>query len=78
MDKLLHADAATRDSAETGVSVSGIVDAILEVGRQRNALLIRLRAALQSGDDNHALTLARQLCGLQNNEESGRTNSRLN
>jgi hypothetical protein len=68
---------ATRDSAETGVSVSGVVDAILEVGRQRNVLLVRLRSALQSGDNTQALNLARQLCGLQN-EESARINPRLN
>jgi hypothetical protein len=70
-------DAATRYSAQTGVSVSGVVDAILEVGRQRNVLLVRLRAALQSGDNTQALNLARQLCGLQN-EESTRINPRLN
>jgi hypothetical protein len=68
---------AARVPAQTGVSVSGIVDAILEVGRQRNALLTKLRAALQSGENTQALNLARQLCGLQN-EESARINPRLN
>ena len=70
-------DAATRDSAQIGFSVSGIVDAILAVGRQRNVLLVRLRVALQSGDNTQALNLARQLCGLQN-EEGARINPRLN
>jgi hypothetical protein len=58
-------------------NMAGVVDAILEVGRQRGALLEQLRAALQSGDDTKALNLARQLCGL-GNEESNPTNSRLN
>lgn len=58
-------------------NTAGVVDAILEVGRQRGALLEQLRAALQSGDDPKALRLARTLCGLEN-EESDRTNSRLN
>ena len=58
-------------------NTSGIVDAILEVGRQRVALLGQLRSALESGDDSKALNLARQLCGLEN-EESDRTNPRLN
>jgi hypothetical protein len=58
-------------------NTSGIVDAILEVGRQRAALLGQLRSALESGDDSKALNLARQLCGL-GNEESDRVNSRLN
>jgi len=58
-------------------NTAGIVDAILEVGKQRAALLEKLRAALESGDDPKALLLARQLCGL-GHEESNRANSRLN
>jgi hypothetical protein len=56
--------AATVDSAHDGHSLSGIVDVILEVGQQRNALIAELRAALQSGKDGDALILARRLCGL--------------
>jgi hypothetical protein len=44
--------------------MSGVVDAILEVGNQRKALLSRLRSALKSGSDTEALGFARQLCGL--------------
>lgn len=62
---------------QNGLQVSGVVDAVLEVGRQRKAVLDKMRAALQSGDDSGALKLARQLCGLQN-EESNRANSRIN
>jgi hypothetical protein len=58
-------------------NTAGIVDAILEVGRQRAALLEDLRSALQCGNEPKALHLARQLCGLDN-EESNRVNSRLN
>ena len=50
-------------------SVSGIVDAVLEVGRQRNALLEEMSAALQSGDEKQALRLARRLCGLSYEEK---------
>jgi len=57
-------------------NTSGIVDAILEVGRQRAALLEEMRSALESGDDSKALNLARQLCGL-GNEESNRVNPRI-
>ena len=46
------------------ISMSGVVDAILEVGNQRKALLSRLRSALKSGSDTEALGFARQLCGL--------------
>jgi hypothetical protein len=48
----------------TPIVVSGVVDAILEVSRQRKFLLDQLRSALQSGNDAGALQLARQLCGL--------------
>ncbi len=48
----------------TPIALSGIVDAILEVSRQRKSLLDQLRSALQSDNDAKALQLARQLCGL--------------
>ncbi len=53
-------------------SVSGIVDAILEIGRQRNALLVQLRTALELGQEREALSLSRRLCGLHY-EQSDRT-----
>jgi uncharacterized protein YpiB (UPF0302 family) len=54
------------DTSVTAVpmSLSGVVDAILEVGRQRKSLLDQMRSALQSKDNAKALQLARQLCGL--------------
>ena len=55
---------APLEMASDGHSISGIVDAILEVGRQRSALLTQLRVALESGAEREALTLARRLCGL--------------
>jgi uncharacterized protein YjgD (DUF1641 family) len=54
-------------------SLSGVVDAILEVGRQRKAILDHLRNALQSGATEEVLALARQLCGLTD-ETSHRVN----
>jgi hypothetical protein len=62
---------------QNGSHLGGVIDAILEVGRQRKGVLDKLRMALESGDDSGALELARQLCGLQN-EESYRANSRIN
>jgi hypothetical protein len=59
--------------AELNLTLSGVTDAILEVGRQRNALLDQMRGALQSGDTEQVLRLARQLCGLTY-EESSRVN----
>jgi hypothetical protein len=70
-----HKGSTTETTA--AANITGVVDAILEVGRQRQAVLEQLRAALQSGNDSEALRRARELCGLRN-EESNRTNSRLN
>ncbi|MGA8086441.1 MAG: hypothetical protein WCA10_03990 [Terracidiphilus sp.] len=50
--------------ALSSVSFAGVVDAILEVGKQRRAQLELLRSALVSGHDTDALGFARQLCGL--------------
>ena len=44
--------------------VTGLVDAILEVSRQRKAILDQVRSALLSGNDAEALRFARELCGL--------------
>jgi hypothetical protein len=44
--------------------LTGVVDAILEVGNQRKAILGRLRSALVCGNDSEAIGFARQLCGL--------------
>jgi len=56
------------DSEHDGHSISGIVDTILEIGRQRNTLLSHLRIALESGKESEALNLARRLCGLPHDE----------
>jgi len=58
------------------ISFTGIVDAILEVGCQRNSLLSQMRSALQSGQNERVIAIARQLCGLSH-EESHRTNTRI-
>jgi hypothetical protein len=56
------------DSEHNGHSISGIVDAILEVGLERQGILDQLRAALVSVDNESALKLARKLCGLSDEE----------
>jgi hypothetical protein len=61
------------NEAQSTLTLSGVTDAILEVGRQRKALLDQMRGALQSGDSEKVLRLARQLCGLTD-EKSPRVN----
>ena len=46
------------------MSLSGVLDAILEVSKQRTSLMGQLRSALVSGNDSEALGFARRLCGL--------------
>lgn len=64
--KKTPASMAPVDSEYDGVAISGVVDAILEVGRQRKTLLSQLHIALESGREKDALNLARRLCGLPN------------
>jgi hypothetical protein len=59
-------------------SMAGVVDAILEVGQQRNALLKNMRAALITGNIDQVLGTARKLCGLANDEESNRAHPSIN
>jgi hypothetical protein len=61
-DVIGRADSATMHTSR--VSLPGIVDAILEVSRQRKILLDQMRSALILGDDTEALRFARQLCGI--------------
>ena len=45
--------------------VSGAVDAILKVSAERRSLLLELKAALLSQQNNLALKLARKYCGIE-------------
>jgi hypothetical protein len=49
-------------------AVRGLVDAALEITRNRQELLKDLRAALEINDTEGALKLARKLCGLEHEE----------
>lgn len=61
-DEIVPTFSMARDVPQ--ISFSGVVDAILEVSKQRKSLLGQLRSALVSGNDSEALGFARQLCGL--------------
>jgi hypothetical protein len=54
----------SKAKAHTEMPLSGVVDAILDIGNQRKALLGQLRSALASGENSEALIFARQYCGL--------------
>jgi hypothetical protein len=59
-------------------TLSGVLDAALEIARRRRDTLAQLRAALEAGNQEQAITLAKELCGLTHAQESHRTNSRIN
>jgi hypothetical protein len=59
-------------------SLSGLVDAALEISNRRRAILERMREAFELGKDQEALSLAKELCGVNNEQESNRADSRLN
>jgi hypothetical protein len=50
----------------------------LEIARRRAETLGRIRAALESRDDAKAIKLMRVYCGLDNEQKSNSTPSRIN
>ena len=52
-----------------------VVEAAIQVGRHRGGVLDRLRAALLRNDVDAAIQYARQLTGLEGEDESDRTPS---
>ena len=58
-------------------SKSALIEAALQIAQERREIMVKLRAALESGDGARALELARELCGVDY-EKGNRTNSRVN
>ena len=57
--------------------MSGVVDVILAVGKERNAIVERMRTALELNNDKEVLALARELCGVSD-EKCHPAHSRIN
>lgn len=55
-------------------SKTALMEAALAIAEERREILVKLRAALESGDDTRALELARELCGVDY-EKGNRVNS---
>lgn len=66
------------ENAGTEPGLSGLLDAALEIAGRRGETLARLRNALRAGKNLEALTLARELCGLENEQKVHRTDPRVN
>jgi len=59
------------------MSYETLITTALEIARQRRQTLDRLREALQEGDDAEAISLARILCGLTNEQKSHRVDTSI-
>lgn len=54
--------------------MNGLLDTALEIAHEQDALMVQLRSALELGDQVRAIAVARELCGLNREEESHRAN----
>lgn len=45
-------------------ATDGLFEVALDIARKETEMLVRMRAALEAGDDKEALRWARKLCGL--------------
>jgi hypothetical protein len=69
---------APPDAAEDA-KLSGLVDIALAIATRRRQTLAQLKAALEAGNDAKALQLAKELCGIDDEQQkSHRTDSRFN
>ena len=59
-------------------SSQGIIEAAREIAARRRETLSRLRAALECGDTEQVLNIARELCGVNHEQESNRINQSVN
>jgi hypothetical protein len=57
----------TINPADEEASASGLVDLIVQIGRERQRIVESLRDSLLNGDDAEALERARELTGLPTN-----------
>jgi hypothetical protein len=60
------------------VSFGGIIDAALEISARRRETLGLLKEALERGRKKEALELARQLCGVSDDQKGNRADPSLN
>jgi hypothetical protein len=59
-------------------TLSGVLEAALEIARKRRETLARMREALEKGNDAKVIEIARELCGVDNEPKGHRTNSSIN
>ena len=69
---------AKQDQTNDAASLKGVIEAALEIARRRSETLRLLRQALVTCDDTRALAFARDICGLDDEKTSNRTDSRIN
>ena len=56
------------DSQQQEMDIEHIVEVAIRIAARRKELLLRLRQALEASDTEKAITLAKELCGLHEQE----------
>jgi hypothetical protein len=59
---------------ETQSTISGVFEAAVKIARHRREILVKLRAALEAGDQPNINRFARELCGLSDEHTGNRVN----
>jgi hypothetical protein len=59
-------------------ALNGIIDAAFEISERRRDILAQMREAFDRGDVSEALTLAKKLCGVDDEQKSNRTDQSVN
>ena len=59
-------------------TLSGVLEAALEIARKRRETLARMREALENGNDAQVIEIAREFFGVDDEKKGHRTDPRLN
>ena len=70
-NELTIGDASAPESSE------GIIEVALKIARNRRETLDKIRSAFSRNDKVEVLRLAKELCGIKDDEEMHRTDSRV-
>ena len=72
------AGAATTTGSDALAGVPELVERALEISANRRQTLERLRTALEQGTNAEAIQIARELCGLENEQKRHRADPGVN
>lgn len=68
---------ADNSRPESAAQLNGLIEAAVAISRKRNQALCRLRTALKNDNMDELKSAARELCGIDHEQESDRADSRV-